>query len=200
MSVRVSGPPQGAALPALDRGLLRRRAGRVLAALGRRGAELSVALVDDAEIAALNGRYRGKPRPTDVLSFSLLDGAHAEHRGAIEIAPLAFMRGRTLNHSFVILDEAQNTTPEQMKMFLTRIGFGSKAVVTGDVTQIDLARGQKSGLVEASDVLRKVRGIAFTYFDAEDVVRHPLVQRIVNAYGSYQSRGARRKPGTDGKP
>jgi phosphate starvation-inducible PhoH-like protein len=103
-------------------------------------------------------------------------------RGAIEIAPLAFMRGRTLNHSFVILDEAQNTTPEQMKMFLTRIGFGSKAVVNGDVTQIDLARGQKSGLVEAQDVLKKVRGIAFCYFDADDVVRHPLVQRIVNAY------------------
>jgi len=106
-------------------------------------------------------------------------------RGAIEIAPLAFMRGRTLNHSFVILDEAQNTTPEQMKMFLTRIGFGSRAVVTGDVTQIDLARGQKSGLIEAQDVLKKVRGIAFTYFDAEDVVRHPLVQRIVNAYNQH---------------
>ena len=106
-------------------------------------------------------------------------------RGVIEIAPLAFMRGRTLNHSFVILDEAQNTTPEQMKMFLTRIGFGSKAVVTGDVTQIDLARGQKSGLVEAQDVLKKVRGIAFTYLEAEDVVRHPLVQRIVNAYHQH---------------
>jgi phosphate starvation-inducible protein PhoH and related proteins len=111
-------------------------------------------------------------------------------RGAIEIAPLAFMRGRTLNHSFVILDEAQNTTPEQMKMFLTRIGFGSKAVVNGDVTQVDLARGQKSGLVEAQDVLKNVRGIAFTYFNAEDVVRHPLVQRIVNAYDQH----ARRKP------
>ncbi len=109
-------------------------------------------------------------------------------RGAIEIAPLAFMRGRTLNHSFVILDEAQNTTPEQMKMFLTRIGFGSKAVVNGDVTQIDLARGQKSGLVEAEDVLKDVRGIAFSYFDTEDVVRHPLVQRIVNAYEIYKER------------
>jgi phosphate starvation-inducible PhoH-like protein len=106
-------------------------------------------------------------------------------RGAIEIAPLAFMRGRTLNHSFVILDEAQNTTPEQMKMFLTRIGFGSKAVVNGDITQIDLARGQKSGLIEAQDVLDKVRGIAFSYFDADDVVRHPLVQRIVNAYDQH---------------
>jgi len=108
-------------------------------------------------------------------------------RAAIEIAPLAFMRGRTLNQSFVILDEAQNTTPEQMKMFLTRIGFGSKAVVTGDVTQIDLARGQKSGLVEAREVLRKVRGIAFTHFESEDVVRHPLVQRIVNAYANYKA-------------
>ncbi len=106
-------------------------------------------------------------------------------RGAIEIAPLAFMRGRTLNHSFVILDEAQNTTPEQMKMFLTRIGFGSKAVVNGDITQVDLQRGQKSGLVEAQDVLKKVRGIAFCYFNAEDVVRHPLVQRIVNAYDQH---------------
>lgn len=107
-------------------------------------------------------------------------------RSAIEVAPLAFMRGRTLNQSFIILDEAQNTTPEQMKMFLTRIGFGSKAVVTGDITQIDLAKHQKSGLVEAQQVLEKVRGIAFTRFDAEDVVRHPLVQRIVNAYEKYE--------------
>jgi phosphate starvation-inducible PhoH-like protein len=103
-------------------------------------------------------------------------------RGAIEVAPLAFMRGRTLNHSFIILDEAQNTTPEQMKMFLTRIGFGSRAVVTGDVTQIDLARGQASGLVDARNVLSDVRGIAFTSFQSEDVVRHPLVQAIVDAY------------------
>jgi phosphate starvation-inducible protein PhoH and related proteins len=103
-------------------------------------------------------------------------------RGAIEVAPLAFMRGRTLNHSFIILDEAQNTTPEQMKMFLTRIGFGSRAVVTGDVTQIDLARGQASGLVDARNVLTGVRGIAFTEFQSEDVVRHPLVQAIVDAY------------------
>ncbi|MDQ3186202.1 MAG: PhoH family protein [Pseudomonadota bacterium] len=110
-------------------------------------------------------------------------------RSAIEIAPLAFMRGRTLNQSFIILDEAQNTTPEQMKMFLTRIGFGSKAVVTGDVTQIDLAKHQKSGLVEAQQVLEKVRGIAFTHFGAEDVVRHPLVQRIVNAYQKYENQG-----------
>jgi len=109
----------------------------------------------------------------------------------IEIAPLAFMRGRTLNHSFVILDEAQNTTPEQMKMFLTRLGFGSKAVVNGDITQVDLAKGQKSGLIDAQEVLKKVRGIAFTYFGTEDVVRHPLVQRIVNAYENREARSSR---------
>jgi len=103
-------------------------------------------------------------------------------RQTIEIAPLAYMRGRTLNQSFVILDEAQNTTPEQMKMFLTRIGFGSKAVVTGDVTQIDLPREASSGLIVAQHILREVRGIAFTYFTADDVVRHPLVARIVEAY------------------
>jgi phosphate starvation-inducible PhoH-like protein len=108
-------------------------------------------------------------------------------RGTIEIAPLAYMRGRTLNHSFIILDEAQNTTPEQMKMFLTRMGFGSRAVVTGDVTQIDLAKGQKSGLVDASKILSDVHGLAFTQFMSEDVVRHPLVQRIVNAYESHHS-------------
>jgi len=106
-------------------------------------------------------------------------------RHAIEIAPLAFMRGRTLNHAFIILDEAQNTTREQMKMFLTRIGFGSKAVITGDVTQVDLPKGMVSGLVEAQAVLKKVRGIAFTHFNSEDVVRHPLVQRIVNAYDRH---------------
>ena len=100
----------------------------------------------------------------------------------IEIAPLAYMRGRTLNHAFIILDEAQNTTPEQMKMFLTRIGIGAKAVVTGDVTQVDLPRGQTSGLLEARRILAGVRGLAFTEFDAKDVVRHPLVARIVDAY------------------
>ncbi len=100
----------------------------------------------------------------------------------IEIAPLAYMRGRTLNHAFVILDEAQNTTVEQMKMFLTRIGFGSKAVVTGDVTQVDLHKTQRSGLVDAMHVLKDVRGIAFTQFSSADVVRHPLVGRIVDAY------------------
>jgi phosphate starvation-inducible protein PhoH and related proteins len=103
-------------------------------------------------------------------------------RGTIELAPLAYMRGRTLNHAFIILDEAQNTTPEQMKMFLTRIGFGAKAVVNGDITQIDLARGQKSGLIEARRILAAVRGIAFTEFTAVDVVRHPLVARIIDAY------------------
>ena len=112
-------------------------------------------------------------------------------RGTIEIAPLAYMRGRTLNHSFIILDEAQNTTPEQMKMFLTRMGFGSRAVVTGDVTQIDLAKSQKSGLIEAATILADVRGIAFTHFLSEDVVRHPLVQRIVNAYETRQQREER---------
>jgi len=106
----------------------------------------------------------------------------AFERGAIEIAPLAFMRGRTLNHAFVILDEAQNATPEQMKMFLTRIGFGTKAVVTGDLTQVDLPRGARSGLADASEILRDVVGIAVTQFAAADVVRHPLVARIVEAY------------------
>jgi phosphate starvation-inducible PhoH-like protein len=109
-------------------------------------------------------------------------------RGTIELAPLAYMRGRTLNHAFVILDEAQNTTPEQMKMFLTRIGFGAKAVVNGDVTQIDLARGQKSGLIEARRILADVRGIAFTDFTAADVVRHPLVARIIDAYEKHAAK------------
>ena len=124
----------------------------------------------------------------DLMGFEKV--AKLFERGAIEIAPLAFMRGRTLNHSFIILDEAQNTTPEQMKMFLTRIGFGSRAVVTGDVTQIDLAKSQKSGLVEAAMILGEVRGIAFTQFLADDVVRHPLVQRIVQAYERHQARKA----------
>ncbi|CBJ39123.1 PhoH family protein [Ralstonia pseudosolanacearum] len=108
-------------------------------------------------------------------------------RQMIEIAPLAYMRGRTLNHAFIILDEAQNTTPEQMKMFLTRIGFGSKAVITGDTTQIDLPRGQKSGLIEAQHVLRDVRGVAMTRFSSVDVVRHPLVARIVEAYDEFHA-------------
>ncbi len=112
----------------------------------------------------------------------------AFERGQLEIAPLAFMRGRTLNHAFVILDEAQNTTREQMKMFLTRMGFGSKCVVTGDVSQVDLPAGVASGLVDAAAVLHDVRGIAFTRFGAADVVRHPLVARIVEAYDAAQGR------------
>ena len=111
-------------------------------------------------------------------------------RGVIEVAPLAFMRGRTLNDAFVILDEAQNTTPEQMKMFLTRIGFGSKAVVTGDVSQIDLPKGTDSGLVQAERILRRVDGIATTHFTSADVVRHPLVARIVDAYDNARKRTA----------
>ena len=102
------------------------------------------------------------------------------------------MRGRSLNHAFVILDEAQNTTREQMKMFLTRIGFGSKAVITGDPSQIDLPRGQTSGLVEATEVLADVRGVSFTHFNSQDVVRHPLVARIVDAYAIYEEQGANR--------
>ena len=109
-------------------------------------------------------------------------------RGCIEIAPLAFMRGRTLSRAFIILDEAQNTSAEQMKMFLTRIGIGSRAVITGDLTQVDLPRGQKSGLGEAVQVLADVRGVAFTHFLKEDVVRHPLVARIVAAYESHGQR------------
>ena len=120
----------------------------------------------------------------DLMGHDRVAKLYEKH--AIEIAPLAFMRGRTLNHAFIILDEAQNTTPEQMKMFLTRIGIGAKAVVTGDVTQVDLPRGHKSGLKEAVDVLHDVRGIAFTEFRKEDVVRHPLVARIVEAYENRQ--------------
>nr|WP_246312078.1 PhoH family protein [Aquabacterium terrae] len=116
----------------------------------------------------------------DLMGFDRVTTAF--EKGTLEIAPLAFMRGRTLNHAFVILDEAQNTTPEQMKMFLTRIGFGSRAVVTGDVSQVDLPRGSASGLIDAERVLDGVRGIAFSRFTAADVVRHPLVARIVEAY------------------
>jgi phosphate starvation-inducible PhoH-like protein len=122
----------------------------------------------------------------DLMGFDKANRAFEKQQ--IEVAPLAFMRGRTLNHAFIILDEAQNTTPEQMKMFLTRIGFGSKTVVTGDVTQIDLQRHQKSGLVEAREVLKDVRGIAFTEFQNEDVVRHPLVARIIDAYDAFHQK------------
>jgi phosphate starvation-inducible protein PhoH and related proteins len=129
-------------------------------------------------------------RPLYDALYDMLDIEKAEkylERGAIEVAPLAFMRGRTLNDAFVILDEAQNTTTEQMKMFLTRLGFGSKAVVTGDVTQIDLPMGRTSGLVQAMEVVGKIDGIAFVYFDERDVVRHKLVQAIVKAYDVYGS-------------
>ena len=118
----------------------------------------------------------------------------AFERYAIEIAPLAFMRGRTLNNAFVILDEAQNTTPEQMKMFLTRIGFGARAVVTGDVSQVDLPKGAMSGLVDAERVLKRVKGIAVTRFTSADVVRHPLVARIVDAYDAPRRAPAARSP------
>jgi phosphate starvation-inducible PhoH-like protein len=114
-------------------------------------------------------------------------------RGLVEVAPLAFMRGRTLNRSFIILDEAQNTTPEQMKMFLTRIGFNSKAVINGDVTQVDLPQGRASGLREAQEVLSGVEGIKFFYFDQKDVVRHVLVQKIVTAYEAFEQRKSERE-------
>ena len=122
----------------------------------------------------------------DLMGFDRV--AKAFERNQLEIAPLAFMRGRTLNNAFVILDEAQNTTPEQMKMFLTRIGFGAKAVVTGDVSQIDLPKGATSGLIDAERVLKRVKGLAFTRFTSADVVRHPLVARIVDAYDAAPRR------------
>jgi phosphate starvation-inducible PhoH-like protein len=127
-------------------------------------------------------------RPLFDALYDMMDTDRlADHmqRGTIEVAPLAYMRGRTLNDSLIILDEAQNTTPEQMKMFLTRLGFGAKMVVTGDITQIDLPRGQHSGLVNVREVLARVSDIAFVYFDSEDVVRHKLVQDIVSAYKEY---------------
>ena len=138
-------------------------------------------------------------RPLYDALYDMLDSERVGRlieRGVIEIAPIAFMRGRTLNDAFVILDEAQNTTTEQMKMFLTRLGFGSKAVVTGDITQIDLPSGQVSGMVEAIKVLRAVEGVALVHFNARDVVRHPLVQRIVKAYEAF-SNGTGRPPSGD---
>jgi phosphate starvation-inducible protein PhoH and related proteins len=125
----------------------------------------------------------------DLLGFDRVTKAF--EKGQLEVAPLAFMRGRTLNHAFVILDEAQNTTPEQMKMFLTRIGFGSRCVVTGDTSQIDLPRGVQSGLIDAEHVLARVKGIAMTRFTSADVVRHPLVARIVEAYEARAKREGR---------
>jgi phosphate starvation-inducible protein PhoH and related proteins len=133
-------------------------------------------------------------RPLYDALYDMLDvervGRYIE-RGTIEIAPIAFMRGRTLNDSFVILDEAQNTTSEQMKMFLTRLGFGSKAVITGDITQIDLPSGKVSGLVEAMKVVSQIDGISFVHFDDRDVVRHKLIQQIVKAYERFSNNGRR---------
>lgn len=128
-------------------------------------------------------------RPLYDALHDMVDPERAQEmisKGMVEVAPLAFMRGRTLNHSFVILDEAQNTTPAQMKMFLTRLGFGSKCVVTGDITQIDLPRGQMSGLVDALNVVKSVEGLAVVHFTGDDVIRHPLVGRIVAAYEAQQ--------------
>jgi len=132
----------------------------------------------------------------DMLDVERVD-RHLE-RGVIEIAPIAFMRGRTLNDSFVILDEAQNTTPEQMKMFLTRVGYNTKSVITGDVTQIDLPSGKMSGLIEAEKIISGVEGISFIHFNERDVVRHPLVQRIVRAYETYSAQSARQQSLTFG--
>jgi phosphate starvation-inducible PhoH-like protein len=136
-------------------------------------------------------------RPLYDALYDVLDPDRVERyleKDVIEIAPIAFMRGRTLNDAFVILDEAQNTTSEQMKMFLTRLGFNSKAVITGDITQIDLPNGRRSGLIEAIDVVRSVPGISFVYFNERDVVRHSLVQRIIRAYEEFdQSRAAEAK-------
>jgi len=129
-------------------------------------------------------------RPLYDALFDMVDYEKATafmERGTVEVAPLAFMRGRTLNDSFIILDEAQNTTEEQMKMFLTRLGYGSKAVVTGDVTQVDLPSGRGSGLVEVQKVLRGVEGVSFCYFSEVDVVRHPLVQEVVRAYDQFEA-------------
>src|SRR5215469_7902102 len=138
-------------------------------------------------------------RPLYDALYDMIDAERAERlleRGTIEIAPIAFMRGRTLNDSFVILDEAQNTTTEQMKMFLTRLGFGSKAVITGDVTQIDLPPGRTSGLVEAMKVVGSIEGISFIYFDERDVVRHKLVQQIVKAYEAFSNGNGSRPHGS----
>ncbi len=134
-------------------------------------------------------------RPLYDALYDMLDADKLERyleKGIIEVAPLAFMRGRTLNDSFVILDEAQNTTSEQMKMFLTRLGFNSKAVITGDITQIDLPSGRRSGLIEAIDVVGKIQGIAFVYFNERDVVRHNLVQQIIKAYDEFDASQAAR--------
>src|SRR2546428_4466177 len=149
-------------------------------------------------------------RPLYDALFDMMDPERVERyleKNVIEIAPIAFMRGRTLNDSFVILDEAQNTTSEQMKMFVTRLGFGSKAVITGDVTQIDLPNARRSGLLEAIDILKDVNGLSFVHFDEGDVVRHHLVQRIIRAYDEFKTRVAEEqavllesRSGANGKP
>ncbi len=142
-------------------------------------------------------------RPLYDALYDMLDTervARFLERGTIEIAPLAFMRGRTLNDSFVILDEAQNTTSEQMKMFLTRLGFGSKAVITGDITQIDLPTGRPSGLIEAIKVVGNIEGIEFIHFDDRDVVRHKLVQQIVKAYDAYSNGNGSARPAPSAAP
>jgi phosphate starvation-inducible PhoH-like protein len=142
-------------------------------------------------------------RPLYDALYDLLDADKLERfleKGIIEVAPLAFMRGRTLNDSFVILDEAQNTTSEQMKMFLTRLGFNSKAVITGDITQIDLPSSARSGLIEAMDVVGKIEGIAFVHFDERDVVRHSLVQQIIKAYDEFLGQPARTPAGVNRRP
>ena len=140
-------------------------------------------------------------RPLYDALYDMLEAEKVDRlleRATIEIAPIAFMRGRTLNSSFVILDEAQNTTSEQMKMFLTRLGFDSKAVITGDITQIDLPAGKRSGLLEAIDVVAGIKGISFVYFTERDVVRHSLVQRIIKAYESYKASGGAAEPAAPG--
>jgi phosphate starvation-inducible protein PhoH and related proteins len=148
-------------------------------------------------------------RPLYDALYDMLDPERVDRyleKSVIEIAPIAFMRGRTLNDSFVILDEAQNTTSEQMKMFVTRLGFNSKAVITGDVTQIDLPSARRSGLLEAVSILKNVEGLTFVHFDESDVVRHHLVQRIIRAYDEHKSRGTEEQSphgsptGTNGKP
>ncbi|MGH9433063.1 MAG: PhoH family protein, partial [Terriglobia bacterium] len=143
-------------------------------------------------------------RPLYDALYDVLDPDRVDRyleKNVIEIAPIAFMRGRTLNDAFVILDEAQNTTSEQMKMFLTRLGFNSKAVITGDVTQIDLPNGRRSGLVEAVEVVTSVDGISFIYFNERDVVRHSLVQRIIRAYEQFElTRSERQEKAPNNRP
>jgi len=142
-------------------------------------------------------------RPLYDALYDMLEAEKVEkylEKGLIEIAPLAFMRGRSLNESFIILDEAQNATPEQMKMFLTRLGFGSKAVITGDITQIDLPAGKRSGLLEAIDVVAGIEGASFVYLNERDVVRHPLVQKIIKAYEQYTDGAAAAAPERSSDP